>query len=88
MQGQSSPGLQGPYQVEDGFARLLQGSGLRAVRQAEGVYGLDALPAPSKLGSDVLQLEAMTVSTLRSDSAVGETTQRVTVINLAANCIR
>ncbi|MDH1279781.1 STN domain-containing protein [Pseudomonas chengduensis] len=36
LQGQSSPGLQGPYQVEDGFAHLLQGSGLRAVRQVEG----------------------------------------------------
>lgn len=33
-----SPGLQGSYNVDQGFAVLLAGSGLQAVRQANGVY--------------------------------------------------
>lgn len=37
-QGQQSPGLRGQYSVDDGFAALLAGSGLQAVRQANGVY--------------------------------------------------
>ncbi|MBN7823086.1 STN domain-containing protein, partial [Bowmanella yangjiangensis] len=90
LQGRQSQGLQGQYGVEDGFARLLQGSGLQAVRQAEGVYGLTpqpqaavASPAPSRVAGDVLRLQdtEVTVSTLRGDTAVGQTSQRVTVID-------
>lgn len=40
-----SPGLQGSYGVEDGFARLLQGTALQAVRESSGVYTLRPLPA-------------------------------------------
>lgn len=90
LQGRQSQGLQGQYGVEDGFARLLQGSGLQAVRQAEGIYGLTpqpqaavASPAPSRGAGDVLRLQdtEVTVSTLRGDTAVGQTSQRVTVID-------
>lgn len=81
LQGQSSQGLQGSYAVEEGFARLLQGSGMRAVRQGEGVYGLERQPQQPPVKSDVLELDSVTVSTLRSDTAVGQTSQRVTVID-------
>ena len=39
-QGKSGPGLSGAVTVEQGFARLLQGQGLQAVRQADGTYAL------------------------------------------------
>lgn len=81
LQGQISQGLQGSYAVDEGFARLLQDSGLRAVRQGEGVYGLERQPQRRPLEDDVLELDSVTVSTLRSDSAVGQTSQRVTVID-------
>lgn len=39
-QGRQSAGLQGNYSVEEGLARLLQGSGLQAQRQSNGGYVL------------------------------------------------
>jgi len=39
-----SAGLNGNFSVEQGFAQLLQGSGLQAVPQAPGSYILQALP--------------------------------------------
>jgi iron complex outermembrane receptor protein len=83
LQGLRSQGLQGTYEVEEGFARLLQDSGLRAVRQGEGIYGLEPQPQQRPVNSDVLELDAtqITVSTLRGDTAVGQTSQRVTVID-------
>ncbi|SDA60000.1 iron complex outermembrane recepter protein [Pseudomonas sp. NFACC15-1] len=44
-----SPGLTGDYSVEQGFAQLLQGSGLQAVAQAPGSYTLFALPANASI---------------------------------------
>lgn len=38
--GRQSPGLQGSYSVEQGFARLLAGSGLQVIRSASGDYAL------------------------------------------------
>lgn len=38
--GLRSPGLQGDYELEQGFARLLQGSGLRVVQAGEKRYVL------------------------------------------------
>jgi iron complex outermembrane receptor protein len=43
--GKTSLGLRGAYSVEEGFARLLSGSGLEAVRKKEGGYTLRVLPA-------------------------------------------
>jgi outer membrane receptor for ferric coprogen and ferric-rhodotorulic acid len=40
-----SPGLRGSYTLEDGFARLLEGTSLQAVRESGGVYTLRLLPA-------------------------------------------
>lgn len=38
LAGKNSPGLSGNYGVEEGFARLLAGSGLQAQRLADGAY--------------------------------------------------
>ena len=46
VRGRSAPGLQGDYTVGEGFARLLDGSGLQAAGGEAGVYVLRRLPAP------------------------------------------
>jgi outer membrane receptor for ferric coprogen and ferric-rhodotorulic acid len=53
----ASPGLQGAFTVDSGFATLLAGSGLQAVRQANGSYILQA----SRNGG-ALELGATTVT--------------------------
>lgn len=45
-QGKTGPGLSGEATVEQGFARLLQGQGLQAVRQADGTYTLQRAATP------------------------------------------
>lgn len=42
----TSPGLNGSYTTADGLAALLSGTGLRATRNAQGAYVLEAEPAP------------------------------------------
>ncbi|EFV87756.1 TonB-dependent siderophore receptor [Achromobacter xylosoxidans C54] len=56
VQGLQSPGLNGSYTVEAGFAALLSGTGLSAVRAGANEYTLSAAAAP------VAQLEAVTVT--------------------------
>ncbi|MGH8464232.1 MAG: secretin and TonB N-terminal domain-containing protein, partial [Pseudomonas sp.] len=65
-QGQQSAGLQGSYSVEEGLARLLQGSGLQAQRQSNGGYVL--VPADS---SGALELGATSIN----GQLLGETTE-------------
>lgn len=68
-QGQQSPGLQGHYSVDSGFAALLAGSGLQAVRQPSGVYLLMA-----RVGdADTLQLEATSITGLTSSVTTEDT---------------
>ncbi|WP_168734264.1 TonB-dependent siderophore receptor [Pseudothauera nasutitermitis] len=67
-QGRSSPGLQGEYSVEAGLARLLSGTGLRAVRAEDGGYSLTALPGPL----EGTALDTVTVTAQRERSAVTE----------------
>ncbi|XJC74265.1 STN domain-containing protein [Delftia tsuruhatensis] len=55
-----SPGLQGRYAVDDGFARLLQGTALQAVHESRGVYTLRPLPAAA-LGTSGQTLGTVTV---------------------------
>ncbi|WIE48183.1 TonB-dependent siderophore receptor [Pseudomonas sp. GM17] len=56
-QGRQSPGLKGQFGVDEGFARILRGSGLRAEPQANGSYVLRAVPV---LGS-ALELGATNI---------------------------
>ena len=53
----NTTGLEGDYSVEQGFALLLQNTGLQAVTQAPGSYVLQAIPAGQ------LTLAPTTVST-------------------------
>ncbi|PRD21864.1 UNVERIFIED_CONTAM: pupB [Trichonephila clavipes] len=56
--GKHSPGLQGRYSVEQGFAQLLAGSGLQAVSTGAGSFGIK----PGSVAGDVLELSAMSIS--------------------------
>ena len=46
LRGRSSAGLAGSFTVREGFAELLRGHGLQAVRQANGSFTLDVAPPP------------------------------------------
>ncbi|MFV0453824.1 MAG: TonB-dependent siderophore receptor [Pseudomonas sp.] len=56
--GKHSPGLQGSYSVEQGFAQLLAGSGLQAVATGAGSFGIK----PGSYADDVLELSPMSIS--------------------------
>lgn len=49
--GLQSPGLQGSHDVNSGLVRLLQGTGLAAVRQANGSYALREIPVAAATGT-------------------------------------
>ncbi|MGE4405642.1 TonB-dependent siderophore receptor [Pseudomonas sp.] len=68
LQGRQSRGLQGQYGVEDGFAALLQGSGLQAVRDAQGNYSL----APRVEQASAVELKPMVVEGFALGNALGE----------------
>ncbi|MFJ1340862.1 TonB-dependent siderophore receptor [Pseudomonas caricapapayae] len=75
-QGKQSAGLQGNYSVEEGLARLLQGSGLQAQRQTNGGYVL--VPVSS---GDVLELGATSIN----GQLLGETTENTGSYTTAAS---
>lgn len=53
VSGRNSPGLSGPYSVEEGFARLLQGSGLQLMPVGDRDYTL--VPQPDT-GESAIQI--------------------------------
>lgn len=59
LQGRQSAGLAGRHTIEEGFAALLRGHGLRAARQANGSYTIQADPAA---GAGVAALAPVTVT--------------------------
>lgn len=59
VSGRSSAGLNGDFAVEEGFARLLQGSGLMQQPAGEGSYTL--LPVPDQ-GGNVQQLQPIAIT--------------------------
>ena len=66
LKGQQSAGLQGPFSVEGGFSRLLEGTQLKAVRLENGSYVLQ-----SQQPSGPMELDAMTIM----DNHLGATTE-------------
>lgn len=67
-EGKQSPGLQGEAGVYEGFARLLQGSGLQAVADGRGGYWLGAV-APASSAS--LELKSTDVRAFALGNALG-----------------
>lgn len=67
LQGLETNGLRGQYGVDDGFAALLQGSGLQAVRDGQGNYSLTRRSAQS----DAVELQPMTVEGFALGNALG-----------------
>ncbi|TBV12908.1 TonB-dependent siderophore receptor [Stutzerimonas kirkiae] len=57
LRGRQSAGLHGQYSAEQGFAAILSGTGLQAVRQGNGSYVL-----LERSGADVLELGATSVT--------------------------
>ncbi|TDF80809.1 TonB-dependent receptor [Pseudomonas sp. H9] len=84
-QGLRSPGLQGTYSVDQGFAVLLAGSGLQAVRQSNNVY----LLISSKLNAGSVELGATTIQSqsLQTD-AKGYAVSAATVGSKVATSLR
>ena len=66
--GKQSPGLQGEAAVDEGFARLLQGSGLQAVADGHGGYSLQAV---AQAGSASLELDSTDVRAFALGNALG-----------------
>ncbi|OLU27460.1 TonB-dependent siderophore receptor [Pseudomonas sp. PA15(2017)] len=66
--GKQSPGLQGEAAVDEGFAQLLQGSGLQVAADGRGGYSLEAA-APT--GSASLELDSTDVRAFALGNALG-----------------
>jgi len=76
LAGLRSPGLQGRYGVDAGFAKLLEGSGLQAVRGAGGAYTLRALPqaaAPASSAPGPEDAAMLATVTVRAEAGAAAT---------------
>lgn len=62
-------GLQGQYSIEQGFALLLQGTGLQAVAQAPGSYVLQAIPTGGSVVLADTDVHGTGLSSYAQDSA-------------------
>lgn len=74
--GLRSPGLQGSYELEQGFAQLLQGSGLRVVQAGENRFVLAKVE-----NGEALQLQATSVTGSQLLSANGQSDTGYRAIN-------
>ena len=75
-----SPGLQGRYSVQDGFARLLEGTDLQAQRESSGVYTLRLQPLQtSQLDNVIVSAKAQIDATTESSGsyAAGRVTANI-----------
>lgn len=95
-QGKQSPGLQGSFSVDAGLARLLDGTGLAAQRDASGGYSLSPIAAEGAvtlgttavqgfaLGNALGSMEGYNAShssvATKTSMALAETSQTVSVV--------
>jgi len=70
VSGRTSPGLSGDFAVEEGFAQLLQGSGLQLLPVGEQAYMLTPVPTGSSLQLGATSIYA-TADTAHGDPYVG-----------------
>ena len=68
--GMTSKGLQGRHTVQEGFARLLEGSGLQATPRSGGGYTLQ----PATSGTRSVTLSEVVVTAQRSEGTATENT--------------
>lgn len=80
--GLRTQGLQGSYTVQEGFARLLTGSGLTAVSRGGNVYTLSKLPPSSNVAPHEATLPAITATAAATPTTEGSdsyTTRALTI---------
>lgn len=89
-EGLRTQGLQGSYTVQEGFARLLSGSGLEAVSRGSNVYVLNRLPAKSSLTPAETTLPAVTATATLNATTEGTSsyTARALTIGKMTQSIR
>ncbi|MCW2475177.1 MULTISPECIES: TonB-dependent siderophore receptor [unclassified Symbiopectobacterium] len=83
--GKQSSGLQGRYEVEQGFAQLLANSGLRAERHADGSLSIVAQPVAQTAAAvparnDQIVVTAPPNTALKLDVPVSETPRAMSVV--------
>jgi iron complex outermembrane receptor protein len=71
LQGKQSGGLSGRFTVSGGFAELLRGHGLRAIRQANGSYILSKVAERTTAASEVVLPEVMVRNAAWRETATG-----------------
>lgn len=62
LQGKTTHGLTGSFTVTEGFAQLLRGQGLQVIRNAGGVYSLQAVSVSSVESGNTTTLPVMVVA--------------------------
>ena len=77
LEGKNSPGLTGTYPVDEGFARLLQGTGLQAQRLPGGGY---TVKAPAAAAATIGELQPIEISAQRTSSTIIRPTRQSNVI--------
>ncbi|NVD96712.1 TonB-dependent receptor [Massilia sp. BJB1822] len=86
-EGLSTKGLQGSFNIADGFARLLQGSGLEVAQRSAGVYVLRKLPGADKNSSVMPQItvtgQGLGANTENSGSYTGGSMKTATRMDMS-----
>jgi outer membrane receptor for ferric coprogen and ferric-rhodotorulic acid len=81
--GRQSPGLRGSYTVPEGIAALLAGSGLEAVRGANGGYSLRRAASAAGAADQAQTLPEVTVTAANGNAATTEGTGSYTTKSMS-----
>lgn len=86
LAGRQSAGLRGSYGVQEGFDRLLSGSGYRAVPRGPGRYGLEPVPASSV--SELAPVMVLGAAPLATSEGSGSYASRAVTIGKGGQTLR